>query len=230
MARRPSPSAGAVAPPIPTDEILAKERRVLDLARSGLTLAAIAQEVGYADRGGAHKALKRALARTLQPAATELRQLEVERLDRMLLGVWAEAITGNNKAILSALRISKARRELLGLDFAHGLAERSLALDEQRAELLVGQIGALLAELGLEQDERARAAVGNMLGRLHVQQLALDGGSPDDEVVDVEVLDEAAPTPRRAARSTRTAKKAAPAKRAPAKKTAAPTRRTKDTR
>ena len=103
------------------------------------TYADIAAQLGYASEGAAHDGVARALAAAVQEPATELRQLELDRLDRMyqaVLGVLErEHVTVSNgrivrgeddKAILDdgpvlnavdrLLRIQERRAKLLGLD------------------------------------------------------------------------------------------------------------------
>lgn len=47
---------------------------------------------------------------------SEIRQLELQRLDVLLLGIWRQARDGNQGAIDRVLRIMKRRADLLGLD------------------------------------------------------------------------------------------------------------------
>jgi hypothetical protein len=71
-----------------------KERRALELRKGGATYNRIAQVLGYSDEGGAAKAVKRALADTLQEPAAEIRKLEAERLDAMQSALWPAALSG----------------------------------------------------------------------------------------------------------------------------------------
>lgn len=98
-------------------DVIEKERRVLELRRAGLTFDVIAQEVGYSNASGAYHAFTRAMKRTLQQAgADELRELELDRLDRLQRFAWPQATQGNLRAIDSILRIMARRARLLGLD------------------------------------------------------------------------------------------------------------------
>lgn len=98
-------------------DVIDKERRVLELRRAGLTFDVIAQEVGYSNASGAYHAFTRAMKRTLQQAgADELRELELDRLDRLQRFAWPQATQGNLRAIDSILRIMARRARLLGLD------------------------------------------------------------------------------------------------------------------
>lgn len=101
---------------VPEPEQVDRELQVLDLRRAGLTWARIAAEVGYADHSGAYAAYKRAVTRTLQEPADQLRQAEVDRLDRLQLAIWPKAMRGDNAAIMTIVRIIDRRAKLLGLD------------------------------------------------------------------------------------------------------------------
>lgn len=56
---------------------------------AGMSYRQIAEAMGYENESGAYKAVQRALAATVAEPAGELRQLEVTRLDAMLLDVMA---------------------------------------------------------------------------------------------------------------------------------------------
>ena len=98
--------------------IRAHERQLqaLELRKAGASYEAIAERLGYADRSGAYRAVKAALTLTLREPAAELRSLEAERLDAMLLPLWRRVQTGDEKAVDRALRIMERRARLLGLD------------------------------------------------------------------------------------------------------------------
>lgn len=93
-----------------------KERQCLELRKAGATFEQIAKEVGYKFPSGAEKAIRRALKKTIQQPADDLRKLMILRLDRMLLAIWPSIQTGDTKAILAALKIEERRARLLGLD------------------------------------------------------------------------------------------------------------------
>lgn len=93
-----------------------RQRQALELRKAGAGYVAIAQKVGYKGPSGAYNAIRSALKRTIQEPADELRKLEVERLDRMLLAIWDQVRNGNQGAIDRALRIGERRARLLGLD------------------------------------------------------------------------------------------------------------------
>ncbi len=97
----------------------AKEAQALDLRLAGYTFDAIAAQLGYASRSSAYRAVSRGLQHIRGQAdqtADQLRQLEDARYDRMLRAIDDKVQQGDVAAIDRALRISKARRELWGLD------------------------------------------------------------------------------------------------------------------
>lgn len=139
---------------VPTEETINKERQVLELRRAGVTFDAIATQLHYADRGAAYKAFKRALARTLQQPAAELRELEMDRYDRLLASVWPQAMRGDLKAVDRVLQISDRRTALVGLRHADGIAERQVRLNEQQGLMIAATIARVLDRLGLSPEQQ----------------------------------------------------------------------------
>lgn len=93
-----------------------RRRQALELRKGGVHFQVIAEQLGYPAAGNAYRAIMKALKATLQEPADEVRALELERLDRMLLGVWSKAVGGDLKAIDRVLRIMERRAMYLGLD------------------------------------------------------------------------------------------------------------------
>jgi len=104
-----------------------RERRGLALRLEGKTYQQIARELGMSE-AGAYKAVLRALTRLnekIAEQADEVRRLELERLDRLLLGLWPQAARGNQGAVDRVLRIMERRARLLGLDAPNALDLRA---------------------------------------------------------------------------------------------------------
>lgn len=101
---------------VPSPELVDREVRVLELRRMGFTWARIAEQVGYADHTGAYAAYKRAIKRTQQQPADELREQELDRIDRLQLALWPNAMKGNAQAVTTIIRLMERRARLLGLD------------------------------------------------------------------------------------------------------------------
>ena len=107
------------------------ERRayVLALRKAGATYLTIVREAirkfgegrlpaGWDERY-AYKDVARELQRLMSlrdDLAEDVAQLETERLDAMLLGLWEKATKGDPQAVDRALRIMERRAKLLGLD------------------------------------------------------------------------------------------------------------------
>lgn len=96
--------------------VIEKERKVLEMRLAGITFELIAKQVGFASAGACYNAYKRALIRTLQEPADAVREAELARLDRLMQGVWTQALRGENRSVESVLKIMDRRAKLLGLD------------------------------------------------------------------------------------------------------------------
>lgn len=91
---------------------------MLELRRRGHSLREIGATLGVS-RQTAHRHLVKALdqlAAEQRDIAATVRDLELDRLDELLVGVWPAATSGDVSAINAALRIGERRAKLLGLD------------------------------------------------------------------------------------------------------------------
>lgn len=105
----------------PLHKTIEKERRVLELRLAHVKWEDIAQSVGYKSKSGAYQAYERALKRTLQEPADEVRQQERERLDRLAQFWLPKAFDNTNldqaqQATAILLKIMDRRAKYLGLD------------------------------------------------------------------------------------------------------------------
>ncbi len=75
----------------------------------------MAQELGYANRGTAHRIVSQALEAREVESVDLLRQLELDRLDALQLAVWPRAMRGEVPAVLAVLRVLDQRIRLLRL-------------------------------------------------------------------------------------------------------------------
>lgn len=101
---------------VPDPDLVDREIKVLELRRAGLTWQRISEETGYADASGAYLAYKRAIKRTMQQPADELREQELDRIDRLQLALWPKAMKGDNASVNTIVRLMERRARLLGLD------------------------------------------------------------------------------------------------------------------
>jgi transposase-like protein len=96
---------------------LAAERRsrAVEMALTGSSYQAIADELGYANRGTVYRLVKNALEDREVETIDELRGLEVDRLDSLQVAIWEDAMTGDARAAAAVLKIMHIRAKLLGL-------------------------------------------------------------------------------------------------------------------
>jgi len=98
-------------------EAVERQFRCLELRKAGHSYRAIAEQVGLTTQG-AHLAVESALKRTLQESSDQVRKLEAERLDALLLRAFAQATEGGGSLAASAtvLSIMARRAKMLGYD------------------------------------------------------------------------------------------------------------------
>jgi hypothetical protein len=92
--------------------------RALELRLSGKNYVTIAAELGMSVQH-AHRLLTKWIGRytaRCEELVTQVRAIELERLDRLLEGIWQKATTGDTGAVETALKISQRRSKLAGLD------------------------------------------------------------------------------------------------------------------
>lgn len=92
------------------------QRKALELRKAGATHDQIAEQLGVANRSVAWKLVRSAIVEIVREPAEEVLQIELARLDAMLLGCWTKAKSGDPHAIDRALRIMDRRAKYLGLD------------------------------------------------------------------------------------------------------------------
>lgn len=118
-------------------------RKAIELRKGGATYQQIANQLGYSDRGSAYNAVKGELNKLNRESATQLRDLEVGRLDAMLLGIWQQAKNSDLPSIDRVLKIMDRRAKLLGLDAAQQVDLRKWdlnnATDDQLERIANGE-------------------------------------------------------------------------------------------
>ena len=132
-----------------TPELLDKERQALELRRGGATYDQIAQVIGYATPQGAYLAYQRALKRTLSDAGSEeLREMELDRLDRLQQAVWPKALSGDMAALDRVLKIMNQRANYLGLYAPVRAQIESVIYEVTDIDRAVGELRRLLESTG----------------------------------------------------------------------------------
>src|SRR5215207_1245228 len=97
-------------------ELKAKRRKAVELRLAGVTYEQIAEQLGYASASGAFYAAKEGMEAAFQEPVGEVRQLELDRLDALLLGLWPKARRGDVAAVDRVLKLMVLRARYLGLD------------------------------------------------------------------------------------------------------------------
>lgn len=95
-----------------------KQRQALELRKAGASYHDIAQAVGYKDQSGARKAVIRAFGEVIQEPVTELRNMQVERLNHMLMTLWPKVQQGDESAIRTSLAVMDKMDRLQGTEAA----------------------------------------------------------------------------------------------------------------
>ncbi len=97
------------------------EKECLRLRMAGLSYEVIARNVGCS-RAGAHRAVMRAIERTIREnneTAQDVLNLELKRLDTMMNVLWRKVLEGELGAVDRVLRVMERRAKYLGLDAPH---------------------------------------------------------------------------------------------------------------
>jgi len=110
MAAKKKPAKGIIV----QQEAQAREReaQAMELRKAGASYPAIARQLGYASHEGARQAVVRVLdALEVESAESgqQVRRLEMERLDALLVGLWKKARDGDVQAVDRALKIMERR-------------------------------------------------------------------------------------------------------------------------
>jgi hypothetical protein len=92
-----------------------KRARALELVAEGDSYDEVARLVGFRHRGSAHHAVFAALEEREVDGVEHLRAVELARLDQLQAAWWADAMTGDVKAVSAVLRIIDLRIRVLGL-------------------------------------------------------------------------------------------------------------------
>lgn len=130
---------------------LERQQVALEMRKQGFTFREIAAHLDCSVNA-AHKMVKKAVANIndrLDESAAEVKTIELERLDRILVRLWRQAVPSdvnqppNLKAVEQVLKIMDRRAKYLGLDAAQKHEVISLdAIDEAikklESELSVG--------------------------------------------------------------------------------------------
>ncbi|GAG13752.1 unnamed protein product [marine sediment metagenome] len=93
-----------------------KTRTAIELRKAGASYQSIADQLGYADPSGAYRAVSRGLDTLVKEPAEELRTVQYERLNHMLISLWPRVQGGELAAMDRALGIMDRMSRLFGIE------------------------------------------------------------------------------------------------------------------
>ena len=102
-----------------------KRRQALELRKAGATYRQIADTVGYHDAPAAHKAVMKAFGEVIQEPVNDLKTIQIERLNHMLVVLWPKVQGGDERAIGTALMVMNKIDSLMGTDAAQRVEVKS---------------------------------------------------------------------------------------------------------
>lgn len=134
-----------------------RENQAITLYASGMTFAEVAKEVGYADEGGAHKAVQRALKKRTAETMADCDALVAKHMEIIRLcvrGQMPAVLGGNPRAVEVVIKALEREAKMCGIDAPaktdikitdafmaelEDLAEQLVSLDAQEALALAAQ-------------------------------------------------------------------------------------------
>lgn len=97
-------------------EVRERTAKALELRKDGLTYAAIAEQIGYASRQSARKAVMTAFREITREPAEQLREKERIRLEAIIEANWKKAMAGNYYAAKIIIEAIKTIARFFGLE------------------------------------------------------------------------------------------------------------------
>ena len=91
-----------------------RTQKAIEMRGMGVDYDYIAQELGYADRSGAWRAVNRGMKRVTYEKVSTYREMALIELDIMAEKLWPAVTAGNFWAINKSLQISEKRLRLVG--------------------------------------------------------------------------------------------------------------------
>lgn len=96
-------------------EVAQRRQQALELRAAGVTYEMIADRLGYSSRQAAHRDIQAAIEQAVELPTREMLNDELNRLDKMLSGLWADARKGDPNKVTAVLKIMDTRARYLGL-------------------------------------------------------------------------------------------------------------------
>lgn len=93
-------------------EVADKRQRALQLRKAGATYDQVAQQVGYANRGTAYRAVQTALEELPGETISETMLLDEQRLEQLVMALWPKAMKGEGWAAERIIKVIELRLKL----------------------------------------------------------------------------------------------------------------------
>lgn len=93
-----------------------KRAAALEMRLAGKTYQDIVDSGLYANKGGAHKAVSRALSDITRPQVEAYRTQQLDRQERLLRALWNKAMKGDVEAVRAIDQILRSQDKYVGFD------------------------------------------------------------------------------------------------------------------
>lgn len=102
-------------------QVQMRQTQALEMRMAGATFVQIAERLNYKNPMGARKAVEAGILRHVREPSETARELELERLDRLLMRLWPRAMSPkidppDYQAVDRVMSIMSRRAKLMGLD------------------------------------------------------------------------------------------------------------------
>lgn len=95
-----------------------RKRRAVEMRKAGATYEMIAEQLGYKNAVSASALVKKGIAEITTEPVHDLRTLQYERLNHMLVVLWPKVTKGDGHAISRALQVMDKMDSLMGTEAA----------------------------------------------------------------------------------------------------------------
>jgi hypothetical protein len=167
-----------------------RTRRALELRKLGLTYQQISEEIeGLNSPQSARAAVKRGLDAIPIEDATELRKINLQRLDSFLLSIWGKTQAGDERAIQTALAVMERMDKLVGTEASRQVdvhVEGGVLVIEGKPEDYTAGLQRMAELSGAGPRELEEGETRNS----SPQNQTIDSETIDSETIDLEITDD----------------------------------------
>jgi MFS superfamily sulfate permease-like transporter len=152
-----------------TDEMLRREKIVLQERIKGKSFYKIEQEQGFAN---CDRIFKRAIQREENADWRRLEAIRLEelRIDDLQAGIWDRALTGEPRAVEVALKVLERRARMQGLDFADLVSGQMVEVERAKVRVMAAALVAAFGGIGVTPEQR-KAATNRFLAELRTSEV-----------------------------------------------------------